>query len=228
MTSQAQRQTMASAAQPRVPLRRGYASAVSFCKMRTRFLAHLRQRGGRALGIRNARLFCGLLITMVFKALRLFRATKNSTPLYWLTYHLAIAPQPWRHEWSAIHEAGVRCVLDLRSQTQDDVQAIRSLSMTFRHAPIVDSEAPDLETLLEITDWVLDQQGSKGPVLVHCREGRGRSAMVGCAVLMRMGVPLPDAYRTVRNVRGGESVSLSEVQIDALERFAKDCIAYPR
>ena len=77
---------------------------------------------------------------MVLKALRLFRATKNSTPLYWLTYHLAIAPQPWRHEWPAIHEAGVRCVLDLRSQTQDDIQTIESLNMTFRHVPIVDGE----------------------------------------------------------------------------------------
>src|SRR3954463_6311413 len=156
MTSQAQRQTMASAAQPRVPLRRGYASAVSFCKMRTRFLAHLRQRGGRALGIRNARLFCGLLITMVFKALRLFRATKNNTPLYWLTYHLTIAPQPWRHEWPAIHQAGVRSVLDLRSQTQDDTAAFQARGMTFRHEPVYDGEAPAFETLLDITDWVLD------------------------------------------------------------------------
>ena len=146
---------------------------------------------------------------MVFNALRLFRGTKSSTPLYWLTYYLAIAPQPWRHEWPAIHEAGVRCVIDLRSQTQDDIQTIQSLDMTFRHAPIADGEAPDRETLLEMTDWVLDQQASRGPVLVHCREGRGRSAMVACAVLIRMGVPLPEAYRAVRHARGG-SVSLSD------------------
>jgi protein-tyrosine phosphatase len=164
---------------------------------------------------------------MVFKALRLFRATKNSTPLYWLTYHLAIAPQPWRHEWQAIQEAGVRCVLDLRSQTQDDIQAIQDLAMTFRHAPIVDGEAPELATLLDITDWVLDQQGTQGPVLVHCREGRGRSAMVGCAVLIRMGVLLAEAYRAVRNARG-ESVSLSDEQVEALELFAKYCVTYPR
>jgi protein tyrosine phosphatase (PTP) superfamily phosphohydrolase (DUF442 family) len=165
---------------------------------------------------------------MVFKALRLFRATKNHTPLYWLTYHLAIAPQPWRHEWQAIHEAGVRCVLDLRSQTQDDTQAIQALAMTFRHVPIVDGEAPELETLIDVTDWVLDQQGVQGPVLVHCREGRGRSAMVACAVLIRMGVPLPEAYRTVRNARGGASVALSDAQVEALELFAKYCTAYPR
>jgi protein-tyrosine phosphatase len=164
---------------------------------------------------------------MVLKALRLFRATKNSTPLYWLTYHLAISPQPWRHEWPAIHEAGVRCVLDLRSQTQDDIQTIRSLNMTFRHAPIVDGEAPDQEILLELTDWVLDQQSADGPVLVHCREGRGRSAMVGCAVLIRMGVSLPEAYRAVRHARG-ESVALSDEQVNALEKFAKFCAASPR
>lgn len=165
---------------------------------------------------------------MVLKALRLFRATKAHTPLYWLTYHLAIASQPWRHDWQTIHEAGVRCVVDLRSQTQDDIETIQSLSMTFRHAPIIDGEAPELGALLELTDWVLDQQASQGPVLVHCREGRGRSAMVGCAVLIRMGVRLPDAYRTVRNARGGESVLLSDAQVEALEQFARYCSAYPR
>jgi protein tyrosine phosphatase (PTP) superfamily phosphohydrolase (DUF442 family) len=177
--------------------------------------------------IRNALLSCGLLITMVFKALRLFRATKNHTPLYWLTYHLAIAPQPWRHEWPAIHEAGVRGVVDLRSQTQDDTQAIQALGMTFRHAPVYDGEAPEFATLLDLTDWVLDQQALQGPVLVHCREGRGRSAMVGCAVLIRMGISLPQAYRAVRSARG-DSVSLSDDQVDALELFAKYCLANPR
>src|SRR6185369_928681 len=104
--------------------------------MRTRFLAHLRQRSGSAGVIRNARLFFGLLLTMVLKALRLFRSNKHTTSLYWLTYYLAISEQPSRHDWPAIHEAGVRCVLDLRAQTQDDIQAIQSLAMTFRHAPI--------------------------------------------------------------------------------------------
>ena len=165
---------------------------------------------------------------MVFRALRFFRATKEPTPLYWLTYHLAIAPQPWRHDWQAIHAAGVRCVVDLRSQSQDDLDTIKTLGMTFRHAPVYDGEAPELATLLDITDWVLDQQASHGPVLLHCREGRGRSAMVGCAVLIRMGVPLPEAYRTVRNARGGASVSLSDPQVEALELFARYCVAYPR
>jgi protein tyrosine phosphatase (PTP) superfamily phosphohydrolase (DUF442 family) len=164
---------------------------------------------------------------MVLKALRLLRSTKNNTPLYWLTYHLAIAPQPWRHEWRAIRDAGIRSVVDLRSQTQDDIDAIEGLNMTFRHAPIVDGEALDQASLLELTDWVLDRQAAEGPVLVHCREGRGRSAMVGCAVLLRMGVSLPQAYRTVRQARG-ESVSLSDDQVESLETFAQLCSSHPR
>src|SRR5215216_4079481 len=105
--------------------------------MRILSLAHLEQRAEPPGVISNDRQLDGLLILMVLKALRLFRSTSNSTPLYWLTYHLAIASQPWRHEWPSIYEAGVRCVLDLRSQTQDDIQTIKSLNMTFRHAPIV-------------------------------------------------------------------------------------------
>ena len=195
--------------------------------MRILSLAHLQQRGKPVRGISNDWQFDGLLILMVLKALRLFRATRNSTPLYWVTYHLAIAPQPWRHEWPAIHDAGVRCILDLRSQTQDDFQTIESLSMTFRHAPIVDGESPDQETLLELTDWVLDQQSSCGPVLMHCREGRGRSAMIAWAVLVRMGVALPEAYRAVRQARG-EAVALSDEQVSALEQFAMYCANSPR
>ena len=164
---------------------------------------------------------------MVFNALRRLKGLKDSTPLYWLTYHLAISPQPWRHEWQAIHTAGVRCVVDLRSQTMDDTETLKSLNMTFRHLPIVDGEATDQATLLELTDWILDQQNEQGPVLVHCREGRGRSAMVGCAVLIRLGVPLPEAYRVVRHSRG-EHVSLSNEQVEALEVFAKLSLHTPR
>ena len=51
--------------------------------------------------------------------------------------------------------------------------------------------------------------------------------MIGCAVLIRMGVPLADAYRAVRQARG-ESVSLSDEQVAALEAFAKFCQGHPR
>src|SRR5215213_8705647 len=100
-------------------MRRGAAGARARFLLPKRILslAHLQQRVQTPGVISNDWQLDGLLILMVFKALRLFRATKNSTPLYWLTYHLAIAPQPWRHEWRSIHDAGVRCVLDLRSQT---------------------------------------------------------------------------------------------------------------
>ena len=165
---------------------------------------------------------------MAFKGLHFLRRHRDHTPLYWLTYHLAIAPQPRRHDWQVIHDAGVRCVIDLRSQTQDDAQAITNLNMTFRHVPIVDGEALNLDSLVELTDWILDQQASQGPVLVHCREGRARSVMVGCSVLVRMGVRLPDAYRSVREVRGEDVVALSDAQVGALEELAGYCAVYPR
>jgi protein-tyrosine phosphatase len=66
--------------------------------------------------------------------------------------------------------------------------------------------------------WVRHQMNARRPVLVHCRKGAGRSAMVACATLVALGYPLDVAYHRLRQVR--PAVALSSGQAKALESLA--------
>ena len=55
-------------------------------------------------------------------------------------------------------------------------------------------------------------------VFIHCQSGVGRSVCVACAVLLRMGFSLSDAYEAVHRKRP-EAV-ISDKQVEALRRYA--------
>ncbi len=63
--------------------------------------------------------------------------------------------------------------------------------------------------------WSVKPIEERRKVLVHCRMGLGRSAMVACATLIALGFPLDVAYPMLRKVR--PNVQLSPVQVNALE-----------
>lgn len=147
-----------------------------------------------------------------------FSRNRRSHPLYWLTSDLAISPAPTPADWPSIHDAGVRSVVDLRSEMPDNATIVERHGLNYLRWPIEEHAAPSEAELRLVTDWILNRIESGGPVLVHCREGRGRSALVACATLVRLGLPLPNAYQALRRVR--PQTSLSDEQADLLQRFA--------
>ena len=90
-------------------------------------------------------------------------------------------------------------------------------------APIADGAAPSINELFEITGWVTALILGEGPVLVFCREGRGRSAMVAVACLMRLGLPLPGAYSIL--MRSRPTALITAKQMQALEAFSRSLAA---
>jgi hypothetical protein len=142
-------------------------------------------------------------------------ANSQPFPLAWITSDIAVSAAPGRSDWPSIEAAGLRAVLDLRAEIERLVPAHR---LIFRHLPIEEGGAPGVEVLQDAAGWVVTQIGEAGPVLVHCREGRGRSPMVACAALIVLGYSAADAYDLLR--RGQPLVAMSESQVAAIEAFA--------
>jgi protein-tyrosine phosphatase len=86
--------------------------------------------------------------------------------------------------------------------------------LTYRWLPVIDGQAPPVSQLFEVSAWLGGQLGSGG-VLISCREGRGRSALLACATLMQLGYSVWGAYQVVR--RGQPNMVLSDDQMRALE-----------
>jgi hypothetical protein len=154
--------------------------------------------------------------------LRLLRSRlwpgRNRHVLYWLTSDLAISARPDRDAWPEIAAARVRAALSLLDG-DDEGGDCAELGLAHRVLPVPEGSAPSLAELWALTSWVLERTQDDGPVLIYCREGRGRSAMLACAVLMRLGYSPADAYLHLMRVRP-EAV-LSAAQTDALEHFAR-------
>jgi protein-tyrosine phosphatase len=98
--------------------------------------------------------------------------------------------------------------------------------LRYLRLPLDEGSAPDIDQLRLVTSWILERISGDGPVLIHCREGRGRSAMVACATLVRLGIPVFDAYQTLRRAR--PDVALNDAQEEALRLFARGPDVEPR
>ena len=150
-------------------------------------------------------------------ALMFFRRPKTPE-VYLLTDDIAIAPQPGEKDLRAIRELGFRGIVDLRDETPDSGAMFRAQSLNYLRVPIIDGAAPTVDELYEVAGWITGHILDDGPVLVFCREGRGRSAMVAVASLVKLGLPLPEAYTILMRAR--PSAVISTKQMKALEAFA--------
>jgi protein tyrosine phosphatase (PTP) superfamily phosphohydrolase (DUF442 family) len=148
----------------------------------------------------------------------MFWRRPKAPEVYLLTDDIAIGPQPSAQDLEAIHGRGFSAVVDLRDETPDAGALVRAYHLDYMRAPIIEGAAPSVDELYEVTGWVTSHILEDGPVLVHCREGRGRSATVAVACLVRLGLPLSEANGLLMRAR--PTAMISSRQMNALETFA--------
>ncbi len=148
--------------------------------------------------------------------MRLFELSPHRAQqsLCWITDDIAIGGASAGNKRRVLRDLGVHTLLDLRTRDEGGGRDHESRDLVYRWFPIDDFAAPAPIDLLEVSAWVSDRLRS-GKALINCREGRGRSALVACATLMRLGHSIDGAYQVVR--RGQPQVALSGDQVRALE-----------
>jgi len=138
--------------------------------------------------------------------------------LVWITPSLAQGPRFAASQAGAMARSGVNSVLDVRKESRDDEALLARHGLRLCHVPMTDRAPPTQKQLKQAVDWVMGELAGDRKVYVHCQSGVGRSVCVACAVLMRMGYGLPEAYDAVRRKRP-EAV-VSEKQVESLQRYA--------
>jgi protein tyrosine phosphatase (PTP) superfamily phosphohydrolase (DUF442 family) len=138
--------------------------------------------------------------------------------LYWLSSDLAISGKPEPGDWAAIQSAGIRCVVDLMAEGEDAASLARGHDMEYMRLPVEEGGVPSETEMDRVTAWIVDQIAARGPVLIHCREGKGRSPFLACASFVLAGLPLVHAYQLLRRAR--PDVALSDRQIEVLQRLS--------
>ncbi|MGA9545860.1 MAG: dual specificity protein phosphatase family protein [Candidatus Sulfotelmatobacter sp.] len=156
--------------------------------------------------------------------------------LYWLDGSwpgkLAVGPRPrggdWLRDdiasWKAGHVDGVLSLLtpdeerdlDLR----DEAGEVRKQGMGFTSFPIPDRQVPRSEAKLsEVLEGVTRALSSGRNVLVHCRQGIGRSGLVAGCLLVKNGMSPGAAVDSVSAARGVPVPETAE-QRDWIDHYA--------
>ncbi len=142
-----------------------------------------------------------------------------STQLYWVNGpwrgKLSLAARPRGGDWLEDEMAewrrnGVDTVLSLLTPEEEqdldlkrESQEVGARGMTFASLPIPDRQVPNSESEVSgILDRIeADLSAGKG-VVVHCRQGVGRSGLVAACLLVTKGLTPESAVKTVSAARG--------------------------
>ena len=159
-----------------------------------------------------------------------------TTELYWVDGpwpgRLALAARPRGGDWledelGAWRRAGVETVFSLLTREEEDDldlrgerQAVKAQGMDFLSLPIGDRQVPgsaaDLAAALKHADAKLAQGRN---VVVHCRQGIGRTGLISAALLIGRGW---DAERAVRQLSAVRRVPIPDTpeQRRWIDRYA--------
>jgi protein-tyrosine phosphatase len=141
------------------------------------------------------------------------------TELHWVdgpwTGRLAVAARPRGGDWledevTTWHRAGVQSVLSLLTPEEEcdldlinEARVVTGNGLVFRSLPIPDRQVPPSDSVLSKTLAEIDADLASGQnVVVHCRQGIGRTGLVAVCLLLTKGIDPEEAIRRVSAARG--------------------------
>jgi protein-tyrosine phosphatase len=159
-----------------------------------------------------------------------------STRLYWLDESwpgkLALSARPRGGDWlqdeiADWKRSGIDVVLSLLEKTEEkemdlekEAEAARAQGLEFSPLPIPDRQAPKSEAQLTTSlDQIAKALKNGKNVLVHCRQGVGRTGLVATCLLIRKGMSPGAALEKVTAARGVEVPETKE-QRDWIDHYA--------
>ncbi len=129
----------------------------------------------------------------------------------------------YRRDYDFITSNNIRAVLNIRSERADDEAFYAAHDIAHLRLWVPDVWVPDEQAITNGVNWIKQQVADHRSVLIHCAKGRGRSATILAAYLMReAGFTYEEARDLLKSKR-----KLSKLE-ERHELVLKDWIAQKR
>lgn len=137
------------------------------------------------------------LIRFTYEKIQGHRWFDKITPQLWL----GGAPH-YSRDYKFLLDNGITAVLNIRAEREDDVNLYRKHDITYKQLKVLDVTVPSGEMIEAGVEFVREQIEDGRTVLVHCAKGRGRSATIVAAYLMKHeGLSVEEATHKMKSIR---------------------------
>jgi len=126
----------------------------------------------------------------------------------WVTEQLCVGKAPQDDDFLYLKRAGIKGIVDVRSEYCDNKELIERLGMEFLHLEIDDAYIPKKDDLDKLFEFVIPLLDKKEKIFVHCQNGVGRSPLICVAIMVKLGKEIPDAVRLVEEKHPWTSFNL--------------------
>ena len=134
-----------------------------------------------------------------------------------ITENILISGQYDENDIFTIQKLGINCVIDMRSENSFDQSLFESIGIKYFNIPVDNYFAPELEQIDTAIEYIKSHITTDNNILIHCKEGVGRSSLIIIAYLITTGLDLFESMEIVKSNRWG--ANLNNIQFQKLKKW---------
>ena len=134
-----------------------------------------------------------------------------------ITENILISGEYDENDIFTIQKLGVKCVIDMRSENSFDKSLFESIGIKYFNIPVDNYFAPELEQIDTAIEYIKSHITTDNNILIHCKEGVGRSSLIIIAYLITTGLDLFESMEIVKSNRWG--ANLNNIQFQKLKKW---------